>query len=296
MSSPRATARSVLKRTLGATGEVDTPPGSTTVSRLLAVPDENESSVEYVERRLASRPSSAASCASCCAVRTSSAARVSTRAWVESMRPWVSARSASIDFWNVASRPWMVGDAAMSWSPSALASLAARAGSASSAVMNSIVLLSGDSTRTRSASCIGRLLETELSDHRLEDRARLRDRRVRRGQALRDEELRVVGVRRRQRLADDERGLRFVDLLLKAADPEGRGASKQGGHDHERQPGPEGGDQATEIHGGFTLCPLRAGPFVRRQCWATPTLAMIDQEPRCVKWTDSAMALASIQG
>ncbi len=212
------------------------------------------------------------------------------------MRPWVAARSASIDFWNSASRPWMVGDAAMSWSPSALASLAACTGSPSSAVMNSIVLASGEFDSDALRELVGRLLETELSDHRLEDRARLRDRRVRRRQVLRDEELRVVGVRRRQRLADDERRLRFVDLLLEAADPEGRDAADKCGRDHERQPGPEGGDQATEIHGGFTLCPSRAGPLVRRPCWATPTLAMIDQEPRCVKWTYSAMAWHPFRG
>jgi hypothetical protein len=31
--------------------------------------------------------------------------------------------------------------------------------------------------------------------------------------------------------------------------------------------------------------------LVRRQCWATPALAMIDQQPRCVNRTDLAVAL-----
>ena len=76
-----------------------------------------------------------------------------------------------------------------------------------------------------------------------------------------DEELGGRGIDRRQRLADDERGPRLVDLLLQVADDKGRGATKQGSHDHERQPGPDGGDQATEIHGASLSAPHVRGPW-----------------------------------
>ena len=52
----------------------------------------------------------------------------SARAWVDSIRSWVAARSCSIDSWNAASRPWIVGEAAISCSASAFAIAAARAG------------------------------------------------------------------------------------------------------------------------------------------------------------------------
>ena len=57
----------------GHTDDVGASAGSTTVSRLVALPDENDSNVAYVERRLASLPSRACSSASWSAVRSSTA-------------------------------------------------------------------------------------------------------------------------------------------------------------------------------------------------------------------------------
>ena len=69
-STPKAAARSVLRSVRGHTDDVGGSAGSTTVSRFVALPDENDSNVAYVERRLASRPSRPCSSASWSAVRS----------------------------------------------------------------------------------------------------------------------------------------------------------------------------------------------------------------------------------
>ncbi len=79
---------------------------------------------------------------------------------------------------------------------------------------------------------VGGHAEAELRDHGLEDRPRRGDRGVRRGQSLRDEELVVVGVHRRERLADDEPRLRLVDLRQQAGDHERHAG---GEHDDSRR-------------------------------------------------------------
>ena len=113
-----------------------------------------------------------------------------------------------------------------------------------------------------------RLLEAEVSDHALEDRAGLCDRRVRCRKVLRNEELAVVRVRGRERLADDQRGSRLVNLLLEVADDVGRPAGQHGGHDHEREPGPSEDDQAAEFHGA-SLSRLEAGQLAGAKCQAS---------------------------
>ena len=67
---PRTAARSVFSSGRGEIGAGGATAGSTTLSRFDALPDEKESSVAYVERRVTSRPSRVASSASCAAVRS----------------------------------------------------------------------------------------------------------------------------------------------------------------------------------------------------------------------------------
>ena len=86
-----------VERIRGDTGEVGGAAGSSTVSRFVALPDENDSNVVYVDRRLASLPSTACSSVSCSAVGFATAIRASARACVRSMSACVAARSSSID-------------------------------------------------------------------------------------------------------------------------------------------------------------------------------------------------------
>ena len=147
----------------------------------------------------------------------------------------------------------------MSCSASAFAMAAARAGTVSWAAMVSSALSRGASTCTRVASSPG-VVSRPRSLITLSRIGRVfAKRRVRRGEVLRDEELGVVRVRGRQRLADDQRGLRLVDLLLEVADDERSGAGQHGGHHHQREPGPSHGDQSAEIHGASLSLPCAGG-------------------------------------
>ncbi len=108
---------------------------------------------------------------------------------------------------------------------------------------------------------VGGHAETELRDDGVEDRPRRGHGRVRRGQALRDQDLGVVGVHGRERLADDERRLRLVGLRQLAADDERRAGGQQDARDQEREPCPNDGDLAPEVHGVSLSAPeLRGAP------------------------------------
>ena len=153
----------------------------------------------------------------------------------------------------------MAGEAAISCLDSAFAMAAARSGSASCAV----IVRRGAARRVHPPDMPKQLIrghvEAKLRDDGVEDRSRRRNRCIGRRQTLRGEQLAVIGVHRRERLADDQRGLRLVDLRLLAADRERRAGGQENAHDQERKPCPDDGDLASEIHGVSLSLPRSCG-------------------------------------
>ncbi len=95
---------------------------------------------------------------------------------------------------------------------------------------------------------LGRIGEAELRDHGLEILPRLGDDGVGRGQVLRDEHLREVGVGGRERLPHGERDPCLVHLRLGPAHDERDPAGRDRGHDHQGKPGTPDADEAANVH------------------------------------------------
>jgi len=141
---------------------------------------------------------------------------------------------------------------------------ASRAGSASCAVLVRRVLSPGALALTRVRKVVGRHVETELPDDAFEGGAPRRDARVGCREALRDEDLIVVGARHRERLADNERRLRPVRFRQDAADHARRATRQLDAHDQEREPRPNDGDLAPELHEVSLSPPRRRGALGKR--------------------------------
>ena len=100
--------------------------------------------------------------------------------------------------------------------------------------------------------------EAELLDGRVQDGTLRRDRRVRRRQALRNQELVDVRVCHLEGLADDQCRLGLVGLRQQAAQDERDAARQEHGDDEQRQPWPDDRDLSPKVHGDLTL--VASGP------------------------------------
>ena len=107
------------------------------------------------------------------------------------------------------------------------------------------VLSRGASTCTRLASAPGDRGGLSLLPTASRIEVGFRDDGVCCGQVLRDEELAVIRVCGRERLANDQPGSRLVDRLLEVAHDEPANTGKRGAQQREREPSPSENNQTT---------------------------------------------------